>query len=185
MEKNLDKMLYIKEDLMEERKELRKKIYEKIINFKYIGNLFLFEKIEKLFQKEENENEDKNEIEEFKKLLNNYRNINNLIYTINDFSNDLPVNSYEKILDLKKDSMKEKNELRKKIYEKIIKFEYFNIKLFKNEVFIFHELENKLYPEDIGQEENEEFRKLVNKYRNVNYLMDSFNDFLNELKSRK
>ena len=89
MEENLNKILYINEYLIKEKNELRKKIYEKIINLKDYSKLnnkenFLFQEVKPLF-----EHEDENEYQEYKKLADKYDSLNNLTRAINFFSNEI------------------------------------------------------------------------------------------------
>ena len=89
MEEKLGNLLYINEDIFKEKNKLRKKIYEKIIYLKDYSKLderehFLFQESKELF---ENENEDKDE--EFRKLVDKYYNLNNLVNSINFYINEL------------------------------------------------------------------------------------------------
>ena len=93
MEKKLDNILYINEDLIKEKNELRKKIYERIYeriyilknNSKFYNNEFynkeklLFEDFKLLFEFED----------EYVKLTEKYNKLYGLTQSINFYSNEI------------------------------------------------------------------------------------------------
>ena len=92
MEENLNKILYINEDLIKEKNEIRKKIYDKINNLKnhefYNNEYYNKEKL--LFQdfKDLIEFED-----EYVKLTDKYNRLYGLTQSINFYSNEIKKNS--------------------------------------------------------------------------------------------
>ena len=84
MEELLDNLHFINKDLFKEKNELRKKIYEKIINLKDYNILdekehFLFQKFKQLFEDEK----------EFIKLIDKYYNLNKLTESIKFYRNEI------------------------------------------------------------------------------------------------
>ena len=89
MEENLNKLLYINEDLIKEKKEIRNKIYEKISNLKNNSNFYgkefyikernLFQEFKALFDFED----------EFTNLTDKYNNLCALTASINIHSDKI------------------------------------------------------------------------------------------------
>ena len=86
MEEKLQNFIYINEDLLKEKNEIRKKIYEKMIYLKDYcieNENFLFQKARELF-----ENQDDYEYQEFKKLTNKYYCLSKLTEAIKFYINN-------------------------------------------------------------------------------------------------
>ena len=84
------------------------------------------------------------------------------------------------LLYINEDLFKEKNELRKKIYEKIIYLKDYS-RLDENENFLFQKAIQIF--EDENEYEYQEFRKLTNKYYYLNKLTESIKFYTNNIKN--
>ena len=84
-----------------------------------------------------------------------------------------------KILYINEDLIKKQSELRKKIYEKIICLKDYNI-FDKEEHFLFQKAK-QLY-ENKGEDEYQEFKKLVDIFTNLKILTQTINFYTKEIK---